>query len=115
MNEIYLIAHAFLESGYGRSAFAMTLRRYNYFGIAAYDSNPNYAMTFARNQGWTTPSKAIIGGAKFVRRGYIDQDNKHYIECVGTHKVPAIINMLLMYVGRNIKQIQLKVYMMKLV
>lgn len=74
VNEIYLIAHAFLESGYGRSAFASgSYGVYNYFGIAAYDSNPNYAMTFARNQGWTTPSKAIIGGAKFVRRGYIDQ------------------------------------------
>lgn len=74
VNEIYLIAHAFLESGYGRSAFASgRYGVYNYFGIAAYDSNPNYAMTFARNQGWTTPSKAIIGGAKFVRRGYIDQ------------------------------------------
>lgn len=74
VNEIYLIAHAFLESGYGRSAFASgRYGVYNYFGIAAYDSNPNYAMTFARNQGWTTPSKAIIGGAKFVRRGYIDK------------------------------------------
>lgn len=74
VNEIYLIAHAFLESGYGRSAFASgRYGVYNYFGIAAYDSNPNYAMTFARNQVWTTPSKAIIGGAKFVRRGYIDQ------------------------------------------
>lgn len=36
VNEIYLIAHAFLESGYGRSAFASgRYGVYNYFGIAA--------------------------------------------------------------------------------
>lgn len=73
INEIYLIAHAFLESGYGRSNFASgRYGAYNYFGIGAYDYNPNYAMTLAKSYGWTTPAKAIIGGAKFVRRGYID-------------------------------------------
>lgn len=74
VNEIYLISHAFLESGYGRSNFASGVYgAYNYFGIGAYDNNPNYAMTFAKNEGWTTPAKAIIGGAKFVRQGYIDK------------------------------------------
>lgn len=73
INEIYLIAHAFLESGYGTSNFASgRYGAYNYFGIGAYDYNPNYAMTLAKSYGWTTPAKAIIGGAKFVRRGYID-------------------------------------------
>lgn len=73
INEIYLIAHAFLESGYGTSNFASgRYGAYNYFGIGAYDSNPNYAMTLAKSYGWTTPAKAIIGGAKFVRRGYIN-------------------------------------------
>ncbi|MBO1278279.1 glucosaminidase domain-containing protein [Staphylococcus haemolyticus] len=73
INEIYLIAHAFLESGYGRSNFASgRYGAYNYFGIGAYDYNPNYAMTLAKSYGWTTPAKAIIGGAKFVRKGYID-------------------------------------------
>ncbi|MBJ6289346.1 glucosaminidase domain-containing protein, partial [Staphylococcus aureus] len=48
INEIYLIAHAFLESGYGTSKFANGKDGvYNYFGIGAYDNNPNYAMTFA--------------------------------------------------------------------
>ena len=59
VNEIYLISHAFLESGYGRSNFASGVYgAYNYFGIGAYDNNPNYAMTFAKNEGWTTPAKA---------------------------------------------------------
>lgn len=74
INEIYLISHAFLESGYGTSNFASgRYGAYNYFGIGAYDSNPNYAMTLAKSYGWTTPAKAIVGGAKFVRKGYIDK------------------------------------------
>ena len=74
LNEVYLMAHAFLESGNGSSYFASGRAGvYNYFGIGAYDNNPNYAITFARNEGWTTPAKGIMGGARFVRRGYIDQ------------------------------------------
>lgn len=74
INEIYLIAHAFLESGYGTSNFANGKDgAYNYFGIGAYDNNPNYAMTFARNKGWTSPAKAIMGGASFVRKDYINK------------------------------------------
>ncbi|MBW4892640.1 N-acetylglucosaminidase [Staphylococcus haemolyticus] len=73
INEIYLIAHAFLESGYGTSNFASGRAGvYNYFGIGAYDWNPDNAIPYARSRGWTTPAKAIIGGAKFVRRGYIN-------------------------------------------
>ncbi|EAF9399123.1 glucosaminidase domain-containing protein [Staphylococcus epidermidis] len=74
LNEIYLIAHAFLESGYGTSYFSSGRAGvYNYFGIGAYDWNPNNAIPYARNRGWTTPAKGIIGGAKFVRQGYISK------------------------------------------
>ncbi|EGQ3927832.1 CHAP domain-containing protein [Staphylococcus pseudintermedius] len=73
VNEIYLIAHAFLESGNGTSFFASGKTGvYNYFGIGAFDNNPNNAMEFARSHGWTTPAKAIIGGAEFVGKGYFD-------------------------------------------
>ncbi len=74
INEIYLIAHALLESGNGTSNFASgRYGVYNYFGIGAYDNNPNNAISFARGRGWTTPAKAIIGGAKFVRQDYINK------------------------------------------
>ncbi|UNB45550.1 glucosaminidase domain-containing protein [Staphylococcus coagulans] len=74
LNEIYLIAHALLESGNGKSNFASGASGvYNYFGIGAFDNNPNNAIPFARRHGWTSPAKAIIGGAKFVREGYINQ------------------------------------------
>lgn len=73
INEIYLIAHALLESGNGTSNFASgRYGMYNYFGIGAYDNNPNNAIAFAKRRGWTTPAKAIIGGAKFVRQDFIN-------------------------------------------
>ena len=74
VNEIYLISHAFLESGNGTSNFASgRYGVYNFFGIAAYDNNPNYSINYARRQGWTTPAKAIAGGAKFVRNDFFNK------------------------------------------
>lgn len=73
VNEIYLIAHAILETGNGKSYFASgNSGYYNMYGIGAFDSNPNNAINFARNQGWNTAAKAIIGGARFIRQDYID-------------------------------------------
>ncbi|WP_241373722.1 glucosaminidase domain-containing protein [Staphylococcus aureus] len=90
INEIYLIAHAFLESGYGTSNFANGKDGvYNYFGIGAYDNNPNYAMTFARNKGWTSPAKAIMGGAGFVRKDYINKGQNTLYRIRWNPKNPA--------------------------
>lgn len=74
VNEIYLIAHAFLESGNGTSNFASgRYGIYNFFGINAHDSNPNLAINYAKNKGWTTPAKGIDGGAKFIRENYLNK------------------------------------------
>lgn len=90
INEIYLIAHAFLESGNGTSNFASgRYGAYNYFGIGAYDNNPNYAMTFAKNKGWTTPAKAIMGGASFVRKDYINKGQNTLYRIRWNPKNPA--------------------------
>ncbi|SCT92555.1 mannosyl-glycoprotein endo-beta-N-acetylglucosaminidase [Staphylococcus aureus] len=90
INEIYLIAHAFLESGYGTSNFASgRCGAYNYFGIGAYDNNPNYAMTFAKNKGWTSPAKAIMGGASFVRKDYINKGQNTLYRIRWNPKNPA--------------------------
>ncbi|UVJ27883.1 glucosaminidase domain-containing protein [Staphylococcus aureus] len=90
INEIYLIAHAFLESGYGTSNFASGRHgAYNYFGIGAYDNNPNYAMTFAKNKGWTSPAKAIMGGASFVRKDYINKGQNTLYRIRWNPKNPA--------------------------
>ncbi|NBI08135.1 N-acetylglucosaminidase, partial [Senegalia massiliensis] len=47
---------------------------YNMFGIGAFDSNPLMGGAIrAYEEGWDTPAKAIIGGAKFINNGYINR------------------------------------------
>lgn len=105
VNEVYLIAHAILETGHGRSTLASgvevgkdskgNLRRvtaanrknlkeikttYNMFGIGAIDSDAlNQGAITAYKNGWFTPSAAIIGGAKWIAdpiTGYIYNQHK---------------------------------------
>lgn len=100
INEIYLISHAFLETGYGTSALANGIevgidkngkhvvvtssnrsslknikKTYNMFGIGAADScNPNphdCGAIRAYQEGWFSPDAAIIGGAKYIAERYI--------------------------------------------
>ncbi|HDG8346241.1 TPA: glucosaminidase domain-containing protein [Staphylococcus aureus] len=90
INEIYLIAHAFLESGYGTSNFASgRYGAYNYFGIGAFDNDPDYAMKFAKNKGWISPAKAIMGGASFVRKDYINKGQNTLYRIRWNPKNPA--------------------------
>ncbi|MGV3466608.1 MAG: N-acetylglucosaminidase, partial [Heyndrickxia sp.] len=77
INEIYLIAHALLETGNGTSSLANGIKVngktvYNMYGIGAFDANPDEnGAIFAYNAGWFTPESAIIGGAQFIADGYI--------------------------------------------
>ncbi|WP_369687863.1 SH3 domain-containing protein [Shouchella clausii] len=76
VNEIYLISHALLETGNGKSQLATGVQVngktvYNMYGIGAYDGNAVSAgAQYAYNQGWFTPEDAIIGGARFVSSNY---------------------------------------------
>lgn len=101
VNEAYLISHALLETGHGTSSLANgsievglnqngqavivnssnrdnltnIKKTYNMFGIKAYDSCPlTCGATHAYEQGWTTPYKAIVGGAEFIGRDYIHNE-----------------------------------------
>lgn len=77
VNEIYLIAHALLETGNGTSTLAKGVKYkgktvYNMYGIGARDACPIECGTeYAYNAGWFTPEQAIIGGAKFIGNGYV--------------------------------------------
>ncbi|ULG72447.1 N-acetylglucosaminidase [Macrococcus brunensis] len=83
INEIYLISHAFLETGEGTSELAQgkkvkgadkKKKYYNMFGIGAFDKHAvKYGAQYAANVGWDTPDKAIIGGAKFISTGYLSE------------------------------------------
>ena len=80
INEIYLMAHACLETGNGTSKLSTGVAYkgtvvYNMFGIKAVDSDPlGQGAAYAYKMGWTTPEKAILGGAKFISDEYINND-----------------------------------------
>ncbi|WP_169737874.1 N-acetylglucosaminidase [Alkalihalobacterium bogoriense] len=102
VNEVYLIAHALLETGNGNSELATGIdvgrnsngnlvlatssnrnnlsnvrTTYNMFGIGAFDSAAKeMGAIYAYNQGWFSPEAAIIGGAKFIGEDYIHNANK---------------------------------------
>lgn len=78
VNEVYLVAHACLESGNGTSQLAtgVTVNGevvYNLFGIAAYDSDPlNGGSQKAYREGWTSVESAIMGGARWISEYYVN-------------------------------------------
>lgn len=78
ISEIYLVAHACLETGNGTSTLSNGVtvngeRVYNMFGIGAYDSDAvGYGSQRAYSEGWTTPEAAIIGGAAWINENYIN-------------------------------------------
>ncbi|MDT4051811.1 N-acetylglucosaminidase [Staphylococcus arlettae] len=80
VNVIYLISHALVETGNGKSNLAKGIKDkgkhyYNFFGIGAFDEAAvQTGSSFAKQQKWDSPEKAIEGGAKFVRGNYFDKD-----------------------------------------
>ncbi|RIO42705.1 GW dipeptide domain-containing protein [Staphylococcus saprophyticus] len=87
INEVYLISHALLETDNGTSKLANggdvvngkvvtngKDKYYNMFGIGAVDSDAvKQGFATAKNNGWNTVKKAIVGGAKFIAGSYINQ------------------------------------------
>src|SRR5699024_396915 len=98
VNDVYLISHAIHETGNGSSTLASGIpvdkhgkitrdsngniaktkqtvaTVYNMYGIGAVDSCPiKCGAKRAFDEGWTTPYKAIVGGASFIGNGYIDK------------------------------------------
>lgn len=82
ISELYLVAHACLETGYGTSKLATGVdyngvRVYNMFGIGAYDSDAvATGSKMAYQKGWTSPDAAILGGAKWISENYINAHNR---------------------------------------
>ncbi|QNO13417.1 SH3 domain-containing protein [Alkalicella caledoniensis] len=86
VNEIYLVAHALLETGNGASTLANGVLVtqvdgqaveprivYNMFGIGAHDSAPiRLGSEYAYKQGWFTPEQSILGGAQWISTNYIN-------------------------------------------
>ncbi|WP_353894466.1 glucosaminidase domain-containing protein [Proteinivorax hydrogeniformans] len=86
VNELYLISHALLETGNGTSDLAEGILVdevdgkevepkvvYNMYGIGAKDRDPHrLGAEYAYEAGWFTPEDAIIGGARFISRMYVN-------------------------------------------
>src|SRR5699024_4674026 len=96
VNDVYLISHAILETGNGSSTLASGVpvdkngnvtrnkngkitetsstvtKVYNMYGIGAFDNCPlECGAKRAYEEKWTSPKKAIIGGAEFIGNDYI--------------------------------------------
>ncbi|MGV3041838.1 N-acetylglucosaminidase [Staphylococcus rostri] len=80
VNVIYLVSHAQLETAQGQSELAKGIKKgdkryYNFFGIGAFDRDAvKTGTSYATKANWTSPEKAIIGGAAFVRQQYFEND-----------------------------------------
>lgn len=78
LSEVYLVIHACLETGNGASELANGIEIngttvYNMFGIGAVDIDPvNAGAQYAYEQGWTTPEKAVEGGAEWISENYVN-------------------------------------------
>ena len=89
VNEVYLLSHAILESGWGTSTLAKgyaydgkTLvagkvwpkgTYYNFYGIGAYDSSPlSGGRALSIKNGWDSPEKAIDGAARWIATNYLN-------------------------------------------
>ncbi|AOR24127.1 N-acetylglucosaminidase [Clostridium taeniosporum] len=96
VNPVYLVAHSLLETGNGTSKLATGIllnsihetfgdinsklislnkdfKVYNVYGCGAYDSNPDlWGSEKAYNDQWFSVEQAIIGGAKYISKGYIN-------------------------------------------
>lgn len=81
ISEVYLVAHACLESGNGTSTLANGVEVegttvYNMFGIGAYDDSAVASGSKrAYDEGWTSPEAAIKGGAAWISKWYINAAN----------------------------------------
>ncbi|WP_214745927.1 SH3 domain-containing protein [Exiguobacterium sp. s189] len=94
INEVYLMSHAFLETGNGISTLAKgvwvdsngnlstsdaTKKHlvYNMFGIGATDANPLAGgAKHAFTNGWFTPAQAIYGGGQWISERYINNSRQ---------------------------------------
>ncbi|MEN5017990.1 N-acetylglucosaminidase [Erwinia sp. Eh17-17] len=77
VNSIYLAVHASLETGNGTSPLGTGIivdgvKVYNMYGIGALDGKAvTTGSKMAKKMGWTTPEKAIDGGASWIASHYI--------------------------------------------
>ncbi|MBQ3370674.1 MAG: SH3 domain-containing protein [Mogibacterium sp.] len=78
VSPVFLASRARQETGNGGKAVngakILGKKVYNPFNIGAFGSNPLYnGLIYAYGKGWTTPTKAVEGGAKQLAKNYISK------------------------------------------
>lgn len=79
LNALYLISHAQIETGNGKSSLARGIEvedgtYYNFFGIGAFDKKAvSEGSSYAAKSDWSSPEKAIMGGAEFISKNYVSR------------------------------------------
>ncbi|MCX8959570.1 N-acetylglucosaminidase, partial [Erwinia psidii] len=105
INEVYLAAHSALETGNGSSELANGVmingtKVYNMYGIGALDGNAvTTGAQYAYKQGWTSPEKAIEGGAKWISDKFVNGSEQNTLYKMrwnpaspGTHQYATDVN-----------------------
>uniref|UniRef100_UPI0036D3DD6A N-acetylglucosaminidase n=1 Tax=Pantoea sp. sgz302252 TaxID=3341827 RepID=UPI0036D3DD6A len=105
INEAYLAAHSALETGNGTSELAQGVmvngtKVYNMYGIGALDGKAvSTGAQYAFKQGWTSPEKAIEGGAKWISDKFVNGGGQNTLykmrwnpAAPGTHQYATDIN-----------------------
>lgn len=70
LDPIYILAHAAVESAWGTSEIGNN--KYNYFGIAAFNHDPDQAYIMGESM-----EDGIINGAKWIREHYYDNGQRN--------------------------------------
>ncbi len=79
VNTYYLLARAVLESGHGTSSLSKGKEGtdgklyYNFYGIKAYDKNPENGAVYAEQRCWDSPLRSIVEGANWIADQYIQR------------------------------------------
>ncbi|HGZ4361900.1 TPA: N-acetylglucosaminidase [Staphylococcus aureus] len=74
VNVIYLVSHALVETGNGKSELAKGIKD---------------GKSYAEKEQWTSPDKAIIGGAKFIRNEYFENNQLNLYQMRWNPENPA--------------------------
>lgn len=75
VNSLYILAHAAEESRWGTEAFA--IKRHNYFGYGAIDSNPTKALKFK------SVEQGVFTVVKKIKENYLTSSGKYYSKRYG--------------------------------
>ena len=114
VNEIYLIAHALLETGNGQSKLAKganlvnnqvvsnsPIKYYNVYGIGAYDYAPLVnGINYAKRSAGIVFLKLLLMELNLLLKIILNLVKIHFIKCVGILINLVHINMLLILIGQ---------------